>query len=121
MKDERVKFYRKALEALIDSLDATVRVTRWDTGDQVPEPLEQSAKSLVDRLGTTDRLVSSGFKGTPTDVARVNGMIGAMKRLDAAYVQYRQQVDARPGDKNVALSSLHEELDEVKADVARML
>jgi hypothetical protein len=115
MKDERVIFFRKSLEALIESLDATVRVVRWDGADAVPDPLKESASRLLARLGTADRLASAGFKGSVADVARVNAMAGAMRRLDAAYVAYRHQVEVKPAERDGAAMALDAEIDEVKA------
>lgn len=116
MKDERVAFFRKALEGLLESLDATVRVTRWSGAEVIPDPLQESAGRLVNRLGTADRLATSQFKGSIADVARVNAMTEAMRRLDTAYVAFRHRLEVKPGDSDVAALALHAELDEVKAD-----
>src|SRR5687767_3689989 len=43
MKDKRVIVFRTAFEELLESLDATVRVTRWDSVEAIPEPLQESA------------------------------------------------------------------------------
>jgi hypothetical protein len=117
MKDERVTFFRKALEGLIESLEATVRVTSWTGEEAVPAPLKESASRLVDRLGTADRLASGTFTGSSGDVARVKDMCDAMRRLDAAYVTYRQHLEAEGGAAGVTLGA---ELDEVKADIRRL-
>src|SRR4051812_20572966 len=106
MKDERVTFFRKALEGLIDSLDATVRVTRWSGNEPIPEPLKQSAARLVERLGTADRLASGTFNGSAVDVARVKEMCSAMRRLDAAYVTYRQRIESAPAEREAAAMNL---------------
>src|SRR5262245_65240060 len=98
MKDTRVAFFRKTLEGLIESLDATLRLKRWNGAEDVPAPLQESASRLVSCLGTADRLASGSFIGSAADTARVNAMLGAMRRLDAAYVAYRRQVDLPPGD-----------------------
>jgi hypothetical protein len=111
MKDERVTLFRKALEELIESLDATVRVKRWD-GEAIPEPLKESASRLVARLGTADRLASSTFAGSAADISRVEAMCGAMRRLDAAYVAYRQST---PAEHEAAAMALDTHIDEVKA------
>ena len=119
MKDERVTFFRKALEGLIESLDATVRVMRWSGEDGIPEPLQESASLLVTRLGTADRLASGNFAGSATDTARVTAMCAAMRRLDAAYVAYRQKLDTAPTERDAAGMTLDAEIDEVKADARR--
>jgi hypothetical protein len=117
MKDERVIFFRKALEGLIESLEATVRVTAWSGEDPVPAPLKESASRLVDRLGTADRLASGTFTGSAVDIARVKDMCVAMRRLDAAYVTYRQHVEAEGGAAGMTLGA---ELEEVKADIRKL-
>lgn len=116
MKDARVTIFRRTLEGLIESLDATARLTTWTSADGAPEPLQESASHLVTRLGTADRLASGNFKGSPADVARVNAMLGAMQRLDAAYVAYRHRLQGSPSERSDAATALHAEIDEVRAD-----
>jgi hypothetical protein len=116
MRDTRVAVFRKTLEGLIESLDATVRLTRWAGADGVPEPLKESASQLTTRLGTASRLAASSFSGTTADTARVSAMLGAMRRLDAAYVTYRQGSERTPRERETAASTLDAEIDEVKAD-----
>ena len=113
MKDERVIFFRKALDGLIESLEATIRVTGWSGDESVPEPLKESASRLVARLGTADRLASDTFSGSATDTARVSAMCAAMRRLDAAYVAYRQKL-SNPAERSAAALALDSELEEVK-------
>src|SRR5690349_6519056 len=116
MKDDRVKSFRKALEGLIESLDATVRVSRWDAAESVPEPLAESAGNLVVRLGAAGRLAAGTFRGSPVDVARVNAICGAMRRLDTAYVAYRKTI---PREPDAAALARQPELDEVRAEAQR--
>jgi hypothetical protein len=118
MKDTRVTFFRKTLEELVESLEATLRVTRWVGPEVVPEPLKESASRLVTRLGTADRLASGVFKGSPSDSARVDAMLGAMRRLDAAYVAYRKRLESTPNDSDGAAAALDIEIGEVKADAS---
>lgn len=115
MKDARVTIFRRTLEGLIESLDATVRLVGWSDADSVPEPLKQSASQLLTRLGTADRLASASFKGSAADVARVDTMRGAMRRLDAAYVAYRQVLTGTPNQRDHAASALRTEIEDVKA------
>jgi hypothetical protein len=116
MKDSRVTVFRKTLEGLIESLDATVRLTRWSGEESIPEPLKVSASLLVDRLGTADRFASSTFNGAQADVARVNLMLSAMRRLDAAYVDYRQHLSQSATEREKAALALDAEIDAVKSD-----
>lgn len=119
MKDERVTFFRKTLEALIESLEATVRVSTWSGDESIPEPLKESASQLVARLGTANRLASDTFNGSGTDTARVGTMCAAMRRLDAAYVTYRQHI-ATPAERTEAAMTLDAEVTEVKAEFQKL-
>ena len=114
MKDTRVALFTQALDGLIESLEATIRVTEWAGNETLPEPLSEAARHLVQRLGTAGRLASSVFVGSPTDVARVTALCAQMRRLDTAYVTYRQHLETpslRPG----AAMTLTQEIDAVRA------
>ena len=110
--------FRRTLDELIESLDATVRVSRWVGSEEAPAPLHESASRLVARLGTADRLGSAKFSGSVADAARVTAMVSAMRRLDTAYVAFRAQLQSGPSDREVAAVALGAELDEVKASAA---
>lgn len=114
----RMSIFSKTLECLIESLDATVRMDLLDAGTSPPDPLRESAAHLVARLGTADRLVTGHFKGSVSDIARVNAMIDAMRRLDIAYVAYRQRVERKPAERDSAATALDAEIHKVKAEAA---
>jgi hypothetical protein len=116
MKDARVAVFRDALKGLIESLDATVRVTRWSDVEAVPGPLKESAARLTTRLGAAGRLASSKFSGSVADTARVNTMLGALRRLDAAYVAYHQRRAGSESERHAAAAALDAEIDEVRAE-----
>ncbi|HXN34061.1 MAG TPA: hypothetical protein VN894_19475 [Polyangiaceae bacterium] len=118
MKDQRLKVFRSAVEGVIESLDALVRVSRWKEVEAPPEPLRTAVSKLVDRLGTADRLSSGAFLGSPTDVNKVSAMCTAMKRLDAAYVTYRKRVQSAPEQTSDAASALEVEIAETTATSA---
>ena len=118
MKDQRLKVFRGALDGLIESLDAFVRVSRWDGADAPPEPLRTAAAKLLDRLGTAGRLSSGTFLGSPADTNKVNTMFAAMKRLDAAYVGYRKRVETTPDESREAAATLEAEIAEAVATSA---
>jgi len=82
MKDQRTSYFRVTLEALVESLDATSQLSRWDSQESVPEPLHQSAKKLGERLGTANRLSSGKFVGTVTPAYAQKG--GVPGRTDWA-------------------------------------
>jgi hypothetical protein len=116
MKDKRVIVFRTALEEVIESLDATLRVMRWDSGESVPEPLQESASRLVARLGAADRLASGVFKGTAADVQRVTAITESMKKLDAAYLAYRKKLGAGASEREKAAKALDALLDEIRSE-----
>jgi len=116
MKDKRVLVFRTALDELVESLEATMRVTRWESADSIPEPLQESASRLVARLGTADRLATGVFKGRPDDVSRVAALTSAMRKLEGAYVEFRRKLAAAPNERARAASALDAAIDEVKAE-----
>jgi hypothetical protein len=116
MKDQRLKVFRGALDALIESLDALVRVSRWtDTTEAPPEPLRVAVSKLNDRLGTADRLASGKFIGTPTDTNKVNAICATMKKLDLAYVAYRKRLGSKPDQMGEAAAALETDIAEASA------
>jgi hypothetical protein len=119
MNDQRIAYLRGALEALVESLDATARISRWDSVDGAPEPLQQSAAKLGERLGSANRLASGKFVGAPSVVASLAVMSGSIRRLDAAYVQYRHRLVAKPTERDAAAVALDAEIGSVKAEVER--
>lgn len=115
MKDQRLKVFRAALDALVESLNAQVRVARWTDVEAPPEPLRKAVSKLTERLGTADRLVSGTFVGTQIDTSKVNGMCATMKRLDGAYVAYRKRLDLKPDLVADAASALESDIAEAVA------
>ncbi len=118
MKDQRLKVFQGAIESLIESLDALVRVARWSGAEPPPEPLRSAVAKLVDRLGTAGRLSSGSFAGTPTDSNKVNAMCAAMKKLDVAYVAYRKRIESTPEQIVDAAAALEVEIGEATATSA---
>lgn len=117
MKDQRVPQLRRSLVDLMESLEATTRLSRWDTGEAAPEPLRESAAKLDERLSAANRLADGKFVGPGPVVASLVGMSGAIKRLGAAYVQYRQRLEASPTEEDAAVLALDEELSGVKSEM----
>ena len=104
MKNQRVQVFRSATSALIESLDAVVRLSRWSADDVAPEPLRDAAAKIVERLSAANRLAGGKFTGNVDDVARVTKMCDAMKKLDAAYVAYRRGASSAPEAATAALA-----------------
>ncbi len=113
MKDHRLKVFRGTVEGLLESLDAFVRVARWTEAGSPPEPLNTAASKLLDRLGSANRLSAGTFVGNQSDNSKVLAMCTAMKRLDAAYVVYRQQTQWAPDRRATASATLEAEIGEV--------
>jgi len=119
-KDPRIVTFRGALESLIESLDATVRIARWQGGDAepIPEPLERSAAQLQDRLGSATRLAAGKFVGAPAVVTTSDAIREAVVQLEAAFVAYRKRSGAA-GEQDEAAIALDAEVGRVKLDAHR--
>ncbi len=114
MKDRRVAVFHKSLEELVESLDATLRISSWDPAEAPPLPLENSASQLMARLGAADRLAAGVFNGNSRDAVRVGELTNAMRRLGTAYLAY---VKAGDSSRDKARQELSQMLDEVRSGV----
>lgn len=119
MNDVRVAAFRKTLNGLVESLDATVRVARWPGPEPVPAPLQDSASKLLDRLGSANRMAADRYQGPPPVVVCMTAMSTATKSLDAAYVEYRRHLSGSSADLDKAAMELDHEIDAVKATSAQ--
>ncbi len=119
--DPRIVTFRGALESLLESLDATVRLARWGQGDggPVPEALQRSAVQLQVRLGSATRLASGRFAGTGAVVEKSDAIKEAVRDLDAAFVAYRKRLDGAAGERDEAALELDAVLGRVKRDAHR--
>ena len=112
--------FRGALEALLESLDAIVRIARWqEQGEAIPDPLKKSAALLLDRLGSATRLASGRFVGAPAVVASSDAIRSAIQELDVAYVAYRKHSEGTPAERDEAAIALDAEVGRVKMDAPR--
>ena len=119
-QDPRIVTFRSALESLIESLDATVRIARWQAGGEpIPEPLRRSAAQLQERLGSASRLAGGRIVGAPAVVATSSAIREAVEQLDAAFVAYRKHADAGPDQQDEAAIELDAEVGRIKLDVHR--
>ncbi len=119
-KDPRIVTFRGALESLIESLDATVRIARWQSSDgAIPEPLERSAAQLQDRLGSASRLAAGRFVGAPAVVNTSDAIKTAVQDLEVAFVAYRKRLDAGPSERDEAAIALDAVVGRVKLDAYR--
>jgi hypothetical protein len=120
-KDPRIVTFRGALESLIESLDATVRIARWQgsEGEPIPEPLARSAAHLQDRLGSATRLAAGRFVGAPAVVNTSDAIKEAVQELYAAFVAYRKGLDGAASDRDEAAIALDAVVGRVKLDAHR--
>ncbi len=97
MKDTRVAAFRSALDSLVASLDATVRIARWtDAPDAIPAPLKKDADRIDERLRAAVTLAETKVVAAPPVMTRITAMAESIKGLDAAYASYRAEIAARP-------------------------
>lgn len=115
MNDQRVAAFRKVLTALLESLDATVRVARWTESEAIPAPLQTSASKLLDHLGAANRFAADRYLGAPPVVACLTAMSAATKVLDLAYVEFRRHIEGQKDELDGAAMALDHEIDGVKA------
>ena len=116
--DPRIVTFRGALESLLESLDATVRIARWQPGEggPVPEALQRSAVQLQVRLGSATRLAADKFAGTGAVVEKSDAIKAAVRDLDAAFVVYRRRLVGAPSARDEAALELDAVLGRVKGD-----
>lgn len=112
MKDRRLQDYRVALDVLVESLDAVVRVARWTGAEAPPEPLQTAVEKLPERRATAERLVRVPFSGSRGDADSVTALCSSMKKLDDAYLAYRTRLTE--GDVSAA-SDLEHDISEATA------
>jgi hypothetical protein len=108
----RVAIFAKALDALLESLDAKMRVEAWREPEPVPEPLVASAAQVVVRLGAANRLAAGRFSGSIPDTNGVRAIADAVRTLDMAYLVFVQD-----SDRARAAGALSEAIAKVKAAV----
>jgi hypothetical protein len=116
MRDQRLAHFQSALETLAESLDATARICRWEGPDGIPEPLQQSASKLLERLGAANRLMTGHLSGPPDIVAKLTRIRAAIRRLDGAYVEYLQRIEGGPPGRDQAAAMLDLEICGAKTD-----
>ncbi len=119
-KDPRIITFRSALEALMESLDATVRIARWQSeGEPIPPPLSESAARLHDRLGSATRLANGKFVGAPAVVNMSDAIKDAIRALDVAFLAYCKRNDGTAPERHEAAMTLDAVLGRIKLDASR--
>jgi hypothetical protein len=119
--DSHMVTFRGALESLLDSLAATVRIARWPQSDggPVPEALQRSAVQLQVRLGSATRLASGKFAGSAAALEKSDAIKEAVRDLDAAFVAYRKRLEGVASRRDEAALELDAVLGRVKLDAHR--
>ena len=115
MKDRRIAFVRSVLSELVESLEATVRIGRWQGQDDLPDPLRESAALLSDRLGRANRVAKDKFNGSISSIAAITAMSSAIQRLDIAFVAYRSSRDER-----ATSAALDAEIARVRSEIPQL-
>lgn len=115
MKDARVAAFRSALESLMTSMDAAVRIARWtEAPEAIPAPLQKAASALDERLANATKLAETKVVGAPQVTARINAMSECIRRLDEAYKAYRTEITDAPGTVAEAALTLDAAIADVK-------
>ena len=115
MKDARVAAFRSALESLMTSMDAAVRIARWtEAPEAIPAPLQKAATALDERLANATKLAETKVVGAPQVMARINAMGDCIRRLDEAYKAYRAEITDAPGTVAEAALTLDAAIADVK-------
>jgi hypothetical protein len=120
MNDRRVAAIRSALEALIESIDATTRIARWDMAEPVPDSLRAAASQLDSNLALANKLVQGNFSGTPAVTSRLVGTSAAIRQLTQAYDEFRSQNCSSKEEKWDALASLDAAIDRAREDMREL-
>ena len=115
MKDARVAAFRSALESLMTSMDAAVRIARWtEAPEAIPAPLQKAASALDERLANATKLAETKVVGAPQVTARINAMSDCIRRLDEAYKAYRTEITDAPDTVAEAALALDAAIADVK-------
>ena len=118
-RDARLIQFRAVLDALIESLDASVRLTRWNEDESKPDALERSAALLLDRLGSANRLAAGRFVGAPAFVTTSTAIGEAIQALDRAYVEFLRSGGKGPSALEEAAGALDAEIGRIKLDAEK--
>ena len=113
--DACVAAFRSALESLMTSMDAAVRIARWtEAPEAIPAPLKKAATALDERLANATKLAETKVVGAPQVTARINAMSECIRRLDEAYKAYRAEIADAPGTVAEAALTLDAAIADVK-------
>ena len=120
MNDRRVTAIRNALEALVESINATTRIARWDISDPVPDSLRLAASQLEGNLKLANELARGNVSGTPAIVHRLSVTSSAVLRLTAAYREFESLKGGDASDISIARENLEAAIDSVNEDMRNL-
>ncbi len=120
MNDRRVAAIRSALEVLVESIDATTRIARWDLADPIPDSLRLAAAQLDANLTLANKLVEGNFSGTLAVTSRLVGTSTAIRQLASAYDEFRNRKCASSEESKEALATLDAAIDRAREDMRDM-
>ncbi len=115
MKDRRLQDYRVAVDVLVESLDAVVRVARWNGDEAPPEPLVTAVTRLGERRAAAEKLTATPFVGRREDIGRVTALADSLKRLETAYQSYSTRLADEPTAVVSAAADLEHDITEATA------
>lgn len=113
MNDRRVCAIRDALEAFVESVDATSRIARWGADDPVPESLQDAAAKLKARQKAANDLTVDKASGAPAIVHRLATSSSAIRQLSTACEEFLSCKLDPNNDITTALENLDAAIDSV--------
>ncbi len=120
MNDRRVTAIRNALEALVESIDATLRIARWDISDPLPDSLRLAAAQLEANLKVANELARGNVSGTPAIVHRLTVSSAAVQRLTTAYQEFVNLKGGEAADLATARENLDAAIDSANEDMRNL-
>ncbi len=111
MNDRRVNAIRDALEAFVESVDATSRIARWGQLESVPDSLRRVAARLEANKKLANNLVIDNAIGAPGIVQRLSLSSSAIRMLSTAYDEFSSRRLDPSTDISVALADLDAAID----------
>jgi len=111
MNDRRVNAIRTALEAFIESVDATSRIARWGQTEPVPDSLRQAAAQVEANKKTANSLTLDKASGAPAIVHRLSLSSNAIRSLSAAYDEFLNCKLDPANSTSLALANLDAAID----------
>jgi hypothetical protein len=120
MNDRRVTAIRNALEAFVESVNATSRIARWGQLEPVPDSLRQAAGEVEANKKAANVLTVDKAFGAPAIVHRLAVSSSAIRNLSAAYDEFLSCKLDPSNDISVALANLDAAIDSANATLRNL-